>query len=98
MKVKNTSRRVIKLLNGKEKVTLVPGTDDVYDVTDSDDVQHYIEARDLIEVVAQRGRAARRSESKPDGAGDRKSTRLNSSHVAISYAVFCLKKKKRADR
>src|SRR5437870_9282700 len=27
--------------------------------------------------------------------GDRKSTRLNSSHVAISYAVFCLKKKKR---
>src|SRR5207253_10453252 len=29
-----------------------------------------------------------------DPAGDRKSTRLNSSHVAISYAVFCLKKKK----
>src|SRR5690606_39725560 len=32
-----------------------------------------------------------------DGAvkeGDRKSTRLNSSHVKISYAVFCLKKKK----
>src|SRR5699024_11854486 len=26
--------------------------------------------------------------------GDRKSTRLNSSHVSISYAVFCLKKKK----
>src|SRR5699024_12762248 len=30
------------------------------------------------------------------GAGpDRKSTRLNSSHVSISYAVFCLKKKKK---
>src|SRR5690625_5504067 len=28
---------------------------------------------------------------------DRKSTRLNSSHVAISYAVFCLKKKKRTE-
>src|SRR5690606_39836918 len=27
------------------------------------------------------------------GGGDRKSTRLNSSHVKISYAVFCLKKK-----
>src|SRR5438067_5748489 len=27
--------------------------------------------------------------------GDRKSTRLNSSHVSISYAVFCLKKKRR---
>src|SRR5256885_9636196 len=29
-----------------------------------------------------------------DPAGDRKSTRLNSSHLVISYAVFCLKKKK----
>src|SRR2546427_5466866 len=29
-------------------------------------------------------------------SGDRKSTRLNSSHSQISYAVFCLKKKKRA--
>src|SRR2546426_7046708 len=28
---------------------------------------------------------------------DRKSTRLNSSHLVISYAVFCLKKKKRND-
>src|SRR5256885_9326619 len=28
------------------------------------------------------------------GARDRKSTRLNSSHLVISYAVFCLKKKK----
>src|ERR1035438_10772710 len=30
----------------------------------------------------------------PAGDGDRKSTRLNSSHLGISYAVFCLKKKK----
>src|SRR5436190_5064244 len=29
-------------------------------------------------------------------SGDRKSTRLNSSHTVISYAVFCLKKKKNA--
>src|SRR5437667_946759 len=29
---------------------------------------------------------------------DRKSTRLNSSHITISYAVFCLKKKKRHKR
>src|SRR3712207_6888962 len=33
------------------------------------------------------------SGSGSDGAGDRKSTRLNSSHANISYAVFCLKKK-----
>src|SRR2546426_3706179 len=31
----------------------------------------------------------------PQLAGDRKSTRLNSSHLVISYAVFCLKKKKK---
>src|SRR2546426_9051819 len=35
------------------------------------------------------GRAVRRA-----GRQDRKSTRLNSSHLVISYAVFCLKKKK----
>src|SRR5690625_6747839 len=34
--------------------------------------------------------------SKITQSRDRKSTRLNSSHVAISYAVFCLKKKKKA--
>src|SRR5690625_3323651 len=33
-----------------------------------------------------------------EGGRDRKSTRLNSSHVAISYAVFCLKKKKNTVR
>src|SRR5688500_20309695 len=38
-------------------------------------------------------------DGEPDGncyriGGDRKSTRLNSSHLVISYAVFCLKKKK----
>src|SRR5690625_6201270 len=35
-----------------------------------------------------------RGETMTDVILDRKSTRLNSSHVAISYAVFCLKKKK----
>src|SRR5256885_6198716 len=33
--------------------------------------------------------------SEMDAFGDRKSTRLNSSHLVISYAVFCLKKKKK---
>src|SRR5256885_10065085 len=32
------------------------------------------------------------------GVPDRKSTRLNSSHLVISYAVFCLKKKKNTDK
>src|SRR3712207_8161086 len=38
-------------------------------------------------------RAARSEVDPPGAAGDRKSTRLNSSHANISYAVFCLKKK-----
>src|SRR5205809_2735246 len=42
------------------------------------------------------GNAARRADVRvlrPPGERDRKSTRLNSSHGYISYAVFCLKKK-----
>src|SRR5256885_8700326 len=35
---------------------------------------------------------------RPPGGVDRKSTRLNSSHLVISYAVFCLKKKKKKDK
>src|SRR5256885_3781278 len=35
-----------------------------------------------------------RGRLRQDVPGDRKSTRLNSSHLVISYAVFCLKKKK----
>src|SRR5436309_8588455 len=37
-------------------------------------------------------------EEEPAEAEDRKSTRLNSSHVKISYAVFCLKKKKKRNK
>src|SRR5436309_10383087 len=40
-------------------------------------------------------RRARPRSSSGGTAEDRKSTRLNSSHVKISYAVFCLKKKKK---
>src|SRR5688572_31595710 len=51
-------------------------------------------------LVVLRERRVRRGQSDPDAlrglpASDRKSTRLNSSHSQISYAVFCLKKKKK---
>src|SRR3712207_6872578 len=39
------------------------------------------------------GRRAGPQRARHDRPGDRKSTRLNSSHANISYAVFCLKKK-----
>src|SRR3712207_8806799 len=43
--------------------------------------------RDRVRAAVRRAQAARRL------SPDRKSTRLNSSHANISYAVFCLKKK-----
>src|SRR2546430_5692880 len=62
---------------------------------------HLVEhAADLAERRRRRGfqslgRAAQHAEQPAQlGQGDRKSTRLNSSHSQISYAVFCLKKKK----
>src|SRR5690242_21603196 len=42
------------------------------------------DAEDVMDVIV-----------KSAQSGDRKSTRLNSSHMSISYAVFCLKKKKK---
>src|SRR3989442_3118527 len=48
-----------------------------------------------IQAAAEAGQLAARPDHAVTGDddGDRKSTRLNSSHVRISYAVFCLKKK-----
>src|SRR5437868_11652992 len=48
--------------------------------------------------IAEPASRSTRSQDRQTAVGrtrDRKSTRLNSSHVSISYAVFCLKKKKR---
>src|SRR5471032_2565194 len=39
-----------------------------------------------------------REQARSDVDPDRKSTRLNSSHITISYAVFCLKKKKKKNK
>src|SRR5258705_7245155 len=65
---------------------------------------HVVEARDVWQIVLPDGEAELRLvDLHPGGAEavqqreglDRKSTRLNSSHLGISYAVFCLKKKKK---
>src|SRR5207245_11748313 len=47
---------------------------------------------------ARRGAPGLPRASDGDGRRDRKSTRLNSSHGSISYAVFCLKKKKKNEK
>src|SRR5688572_32392065 len=48
----------------------------------------------VLPVVFPNAGAEERHHRLPLGQQDRKSTRLNSSHSQISYAVFCLKKKK----
>src|SRR5689334_24724498 len=49
----------------------------------------------LVGLGVRRRDLARLAHQRRDLAEDRKSTRLNSSHSSISYAVFCLKKKKK---
>src|SRR5690625_6755948 len=54
--------------------------------------EQYLNGELEVELTPQ-GTLAERLRAGGAGIPDRKSTRLNSSHVAISYAVFCLKKK-----
>src|SRR3712207_7633094 len=55
-----------------------------------DDGSHQAAATDVVRGLLHGG-------TRDGHLGDRKSTRLNSSHANISYAVFCLKKKKTRD-
>src|SRR3712207_8470119 len=58
-------------------------------------LQMELEAVDLVELLQDViGRFQDAQDKSPVPVKDRKSTRLNSSHANISYAVFCLKKKK----
>src|SRR2546426_6498692 len=50
--------------------------------------------QESVRIISAR-RASRKERKAYDANADRKSTRLNSSHLVISYAVFCLKKKKK---
>src|SRR5215469_17289031 len=68
-------------------------TTEIYTLSLHDALPH-LPRRTLADgVVSNPGRRAR-SDTSRRRQSDRKSTRLNSSHVEISYAVFCLKKKK----
>src|SRR5207249_8201552 len=62
---------------------------------DRTDIKHAVLA-ELLEQLTPEGVSSvvERVEPRIRELEDRKSTRLNSSHVSISYAVFCLKKKK----
>src|SRR2546430_5183590 len=59
---------------------------------------HVGECQGSVAPIAHRPRVRTRGGRADREAADRKSTRLNSSHSQISYAVFCLKKKKKTRR
>src|SRR5204863_5717305 len=56
-------------------------------------LHHHVGA--VLQLAGRQCFIRRRGGTAQDVRPDRKSTRLNSSHVEISYAVFCLKKKKK---
>src|SRR3712207_7789456 len=60
---------------------------------DDDDERHDLQVAERELVAEEPEREVVAVERAPHQAVDRKSTRLNSSHANISYAVFCLKKK-----
>src|SRR5256885_9751968 len=64
---------------------------DALPISTEQEVEATIRATSLPVKMQIFGQAQKASEA----FGDRKSTRLNSSHLVISYAVFCLKKKKK---
>src|SRR2546430_11184104 len=74
--------------------TLFPYTTLFRSVEPPDDAPLVLESVSLD--IPLEGWVVPRRDGTPEFRADRKSTRLNSSHSQISYAVFCLKKKKTA--
>src|SRR5262245_6943916 len=72
------------LINPKGKIVGAHSGEGIFDLFD-----------DVIGELAAHFKAKNELDEKPIKFKDRKSTRLNSSHLGISYAVFCLKKKKK---
>src|SRR5262245_64100594 len=60
-----------------------------------DSLQHELEIERELQLADNDERRLLAADRDEIGGEDRKSTRLNSSHLGISYAVFCLKKKKK---
>src|SRR5436190_23751364 len=74
-----------------------PATTEIYTLSlhDALPISHGSSVLNQSHITARALACAPRRESRAPLSRDRKSTRLNSSHTVISYAVFCLKKKKK---
>src|SRR6267143_2193537 len=71
-----------------------PATTEIYTLSLHDALPICSGPSAIAAAPSLRGRSASPPTRAPRARSDRKSTRLNSSHSSISYAVFCLKKKK----
>src|SRR5262245_62526415 len=78
------SSELMSVLTFRDYLDRAPTLDDRWALARviADEMRHGLQVCRVLETFGARGRAV-----------DRKSTRLNSSHLGISYAVFCLKKK-----
>src|SRR5256885_10984215 len=93
----------ISFFSSRRRHTILQGdwsSDVCYsDLVDRHDRRRMILGVEHVQAVGQRerlvGDPAGLGRRRGSEARDRKSTRLNSSHLVISYAVFCLKKKKK---
>src|SRR5689334_23738192 len=83
------SQRVEARLRGDARERGEGAIDDAHALLGGHDVGGDLPAGRVVGVEVDR---------QPDLRPDRKSTRLNSSHSSISYAVFCLKKKKESNK
>src|SRR5207249_8761829 len=95
----------VRLAEGVEDVGMEVGADALARVAHGDARQPVLAFQRYLDAAAPGRELERVAQEVPDDLlqplgvavdrpEDRKSTRLNSSHVSISYAVFCLKKKK----
>src|SRR3712207_7839728 len=74
-----------------------PGHEHGDDVAARGDGLNNLATQPVVGLATGVQRAGRQHDDEVLGLRDRKSTRLNSSHANISYAVFCLKKKKKIE-
>src|SRR5690625_2474197 len=90
----STSYAIIGALNQNDKINVTGKTSNGWYQFDYNGKKGYVSGNYLSTEKQDTNTAS----SSKGSNEDRKSTRLNSSHVAISYAVFCLKKKKKKRR
>src|SRR5699024_12001695 len=85
---------VVKTMSFGAFVSLTPGKDGLLHISELRKLNDGKRVEDVDDVVG----VGQKVQVEITKIEDRKSTRLNSSHVSISYAVFCLKKKNEAQK